>query len=80
MSEAQESAQTSDVPIQKMLIDIPTGRSDEVLAFVEKLWEEEAEVAGYAAGMNTKSGAGFTCPCNFTNQGKDFSAADSYRH
>jgi len=76
MSEIPDSAQTTDTPIQMTMLDIPEGRIDEVLAFVQKLREEEAEVAGYGTTLTTK---GYTSgsQCKMTQNGKDFTCGDS---
>jgi hypothetical protein len=79
MSQIPDNVQTTDAPIQMAVLDIPEGRADEVLAFIEKLRDDEAEVAGYAAGTTTKAGyiSGTNCSYTTTGSMQDFGCTDS---
>ena len=83
MSDEQK---TTDTPIQVAVLDIPEERMGEVLAYIEGLKSQDAEVAGYvAAGRPMTMAAGGSMSgtgCALTG-GKlnpsDFNCTDSDR-
>jgi hypothetical protein len=81
MSATPENVQISDTPVKFTVLDIPEEHIDKVAAFVEKLREEEAEVAGYGSTLTTKSTGYWTgtgCADSQTGKlGKDTGCTDT---